>query len=275
MADPLVVVADLLAPAFAEELAKTVAAKLKESGALAGYRVNVKAKSGTIWLEGTVSDEKQLAAALGVAEATPGVERVVNRLVVELQQAPAAAAPLGMPAAAWNMAGVPEPVQPAEPALEAAPEKKPTRNPFTAMAETLFFKQPVDEQPAADQVQLVQATATAGRVRTPAGRGPAARRTASSTTSPGSRSGSSSPASSRVTAFQACGDPSRLVRPSRARASRTSPNAASAPSRSARSTRAAANSDSATWLRAASRPRSRAAQALRARASPAAPAVAT
>ncbi len=168
----------LVAPAFAEELAKTVAAKLKESGALAGYRVNVKAKSGTIWLEGTVSDEKQLAAALGVAEATPGVERVVNRLVVELQQAPAAAAPLGMPAAAWNMAGVPEPVQPAEPALEAAPEKKPTRNPFTAMAETLFFKQPVDEQPAADQVQLVQATATAGRVRTPSGRGPAARQPA-------------------------------------------------------------------------------------------------
>ena len=84
----------LTAPAWAEDLAASVAAKLRDSGALAGYRVNVKAKSGTVWLEGTVPDEKQLAAAIGVAETTPGVERVVNRLVVE-QQAAAAQVPLG------------------------------------------------------------------------------------------------------------------------------------------------------------------------------------
>jgi|688.fasta_scaffold51193_4 hypothetical protein len=172
----------LAAPAFAEELAKTVAAKLRESGALAGYRVNVKAKSGTVWLEGTVSDEKQLAAAIGVAEATAGVERVVNRLVVEPQQTPAAATPLGMPTAAWSMAGVAAPPQPTEQAVEQAAgqaslaEKKAARNPFTAMAETLFFKQPADEQAAAaDQVQLVQATAPTARGRQPAGRAPAAR----------------------------------------------------------------------------------------------------
>jgi len=171
----------LVGPTFAEELAKTVAAKLKEverAGALAGYRVTVKAKSGTVWLEGTVSDDKQLAAALGVTEATPGVERVVNRLVVQPQQAPAAATPLGMPTAAWSMAGIAAPAQLVEQALESAPpaEKKPSRNPLAAMAETLFFKQPVDEQPIADQVQLVQATAPSPRGRTTTGRGAASGR---------------------------------------------------------------------------------------------------
>lgn len=70
----------------AADLAADVAAKLRESGALHGYRVNVKAKSGTVWLEGRVADERQLAAAVGIAEASPGVERVVNRLTVEPTQ---------------------------------------------------------------------------------------------------------------------------------------------------------------------------------------------
>jgi hypothetical protein len=71
--------------AWADDLAGTVAAKLRESGSLAGYKVNVKAKSGTVWLEGRVADQKQLAAALSLAENTPGVERVVNRLAIGKQ----------------------------------------------------------------------------------------------------------------------------------------------------------------------------------------------
>jgi len=67
----------------ADDLAASVASRLRDSGALSGYRVNVKAKQGTVWLEGRVSDQQQLAAAVELAEASPGVERVVNRLVIE------------------------------------------------------------------------------------------------------------------------------------------------------------------------------------------------
>jgi hypothetical protein len=98
----------------ADDMAADVAAKLRESGALQGYRVNVKAKSGTVWLEGRVADEKQLAAAVGIAEASPGVERVVNRLTVAAKQ-PAATAGLSLPASMRSL------VAPAGPA--AAPAK--------------------------------------------------------------------------------------------------------------------------------------------------------
>jgi osmotically-inducible protein OsmY len=65
-----------------DELATAVAAGLRNSGSLKGYRVSVKAKDGTVWLTGTLSSLEQLQAAVAVAERTPGVERVVNRLSV-------------------------------------------------------------------------------------------------------------------------------------------------------------------------------------------------
>jgi len=49
----------LTAAGRAEDLAATVAGSLRDSGALSGYRVNVKSKSGTVWLEGRVADEKR------------------------------------------------------------------------------------------------------------------------------------------------------------------------------------------------------------------------
>ena len=142
----------LTAPAWAEDLAASVATKLRDSGALAGYRVNVKAKLGTVWLEGTVSDEKQLAAAIGVAETTPGVERVVNRLVVE-QQAEPAQVPLGMPASAWGVAGLAAPQEELPVAEQPAPAKKQSLNPLAFVTESLFSaKESKDPQP---DVQLV------------------------------------------------------------------------------------------------------------------------
>ena len=99
----------VLPAARADDLAGTVAAKLRESGSLAGYRVNVKAKSGTVWLEGRVADQKQLAAAVSLAENTPGVERVVNRLAIGKQpDAPARTPALGMPSSAWGVVGMPK-----------------------------------------------------------------------------------------------------------------------------------------------------------------------
>jgi hypothetical protein len=121
----------VLPSARADDLAGTVAAKLRESGSLAGYRVNVKAKSGTVWLEGRVADQKQLTAALSLAENTPGVERVVNRLAIGKQAdaaggaAAGGAGSFGMPASAWGVVGMPRPAgsksgQPTVAAAEAA-----------------------------------------------------------------------------------------------------------------------------------------------------------
>ncbi|MCX7430689.1 MAG: BON domain-containing protein, partial [Planctomycetia bacterium] len=100
----------VLPAARADDLAGSVAAKLRESGSLAGYRVNVKAKSGTVWLEGRVADQKQLAAAMSLAENTPGVERVVNRLAIGKQAESAGGTPtLSMPSSAWGVVGMPSP----------------------------------------------------------------------------------------------------------------------------------------------------------------------
>ena len=99
-------VATSLLPASvrAADLAGDVAATLRESGALQGYRINVKAKSGTVWLEGRVADEKQMAAAVGLVEASRGVERVVNRLTVEAAP-PATGTGFGLPASMRAFAG--------------------------------------------------------------------------------------------------------------------------------------------------------------------------
>ena len=174
----------LTASAWADDLAASVAAKLRDSGALAGYRVNVKAKSGTVWLEGTVSDDRQLSAAIGIAETTPGVERVVNRLVVE-RQAESAQASLGMPASAWGVAGMPAPVDPAAGTEQPEPAKKKSFNPLAIFGEGLFpakdeaAVEPTQPQPDLQLVAGVkpqpgrapQRAATAGRMPAP-GRGP-------------------------------------------------------------------------------------------------------
>lgn len=76
---PLIACAGSLA---ADEVASSVAAKLRESGTLVGYRVNVKEEAGTVWLEGTVSDQSQLVMAIDLAHGVEGVQRVVNRLSI-------------------------------------------------------------------------------------------------------------------------------------------------------------------------------------------------
>ncbi|MEI6239074.1 MAG: BON domain-containing protein [Planctomycetia bacterium] len=102
----------------AADLAANVAAKMKESGALKGYRVNVKAKAGTVWLEGTVSDARQIDAAIAAAEEVTGVERVVNRLSVA-GPAPAERG-FSLPASVRSLVGMPSPA--AAPEAEADAE---------------------------------------------------------------------------------------------------------------------------------------------------------
>jgi hypothetical protein len=148
----------------AEDLAADVAGKLRDSGALSGYRVQVKSKSGTVWLEGRVADEQQLAAAVGIAETTPGVERVVNRLVIDGKPVGTASG-FALPTSTWGLAGVPQPDEPAT-----------KKSSFAAMAGGLLFTG--GEQGAGKQtpVQLVQATTPAAQPRGAAQRVAAASR---------------------------------------------------------------------------------------------------
>jgi len=108
-----------VADVHGEDLAKTVAVRLRDSGTLDGYRVKVRAKQGTVWLEGQVSNAKQISAAIGLAEATAGVERVVNRLTVATRPA-AGGTRLALPQRAWDFAGV-EPPAAARLAAAAGP----------------------------------------------------------------------------------------------------------------------------------------------------------
>ena len=162
-------IASLAGAACAEDLATTVAGKLRDSGALSGYRVNVKGKSGTVWLEGQVADQRQLAAAVGIAEATPGVERVVNRLVIQGPAAePRTSGGFALPRSMWNVAGVERPA--ARPAQAAQPAATTSPNPLAALT-GLFFAGGSDAAAAESRVQLTQATRPVSRMpRTAAAR---------------------------------------------------------------------------------------------------------
>jgi hypothetical protein len=85
----------LLTPALAlgsdQELAQQIAGNLKNSGRLKGYSISVKVQGNVVQLDGTVRSDEQLEQALSLAEATPGIERVVNNLAVK--QSGAARAP--------------------------------------------------------------------------------------------------------------------------------------------------------------------------------------
>ena len=78
----VVVASAVTSAAGADDLASAVAGKLSASEAVKGHKVNVRAKAGTVFLEGQVGSAGQIAAAEAAAESTDGVERVVNRLTV-------------------------------------------------------------------------------------------------------------------------------------------------------------------------------------------------
>ncbi len=78
-----VLVLPTLAMAGNQQVAEQVAANLRQSGQLQGYKVGVKFQEGTAWLRGRVASHEQMNAALRVAFQTEGVERVVNNLTVD------------------------------------------------------------------------------------------------------------------------------------------------------------------------------------------------
>jgi len=78
----VVVASAVTSAAGADDLASAVAGKLTASEAVKGHKVNVRAKAGTVFLEGQVGSAGQIAAAEAAAKSTDGVELVVNRLTV-------------------------------------------------------------------------------------------------------------------------------------------------------------------------------------------------
>jgi len=133
-----------------DDLAATVAGKMRESGALKGYRVNVKAKSGTVWLEGSVSDSRQIDAAVAAAESVAGVERVVNRLSVGKEATGEPSDTFTLPASIRSLVGMPTPV--VEP---AATKPGASAEPAMLVAEESAEQESAEEETPA--IQLTQA----------------------------------------------------------------------------------------------------------------------
>ena len=119
----------------ADDLAATVANKLRDTGAMKGYRVNVKAKSGTVWLEGTVSNPKQIEAAVAAAENVEGVERVVNRLSITDKDSPAEGNAFALPSSVRSLVGMPAVAAESQPNKAASPEQEASPIQLTAAVE--------------------------------------------------------------------------------------------------------------------------------------------
>jgi hypothetical protein len=141
----------MLALADNQEVANDIAKSLRDSGRLEHYKIGVRYQEGTVWVRGYVSDQQQMAAALNLAAATKGVERVVNELQIGVPKAQAASAPKPQVASA--------------PAVQAAPERETVANAPTPLAlkSTAMPPEETNKVRTADMVSQpgVQATSQA------------------------------------------------------------------------------------------------------------------
>jgi hypothetical protein len=118
--EPAPQVAPQTAPSVNQQVANTIADRLRQSGQLRRYDVDVRFQDGTAELRGTVTDQPQREEVLRLVQGTPGVERVVDRLApaaAEISQTQAAGPSLSETPAAPP---VPAPAAPA-PAAPAPP----------------------------------------------------------------------------------------------------------------------------------------------------------
>jgi len=137
----------------ADDLAASVASRLRDSAAVEGNRVTVRAKSGTVWLEGQVGDRTQIDAAVAAAESVEGVERVVNRLSLAEGSSRGLINGLTVPGSVRAMMGSPKA---AEPARLAATEAEQAQSSGSAPATVERAAPQVAEQPAARPSRMVQ-----------------------------------------------------------------------------------------------------------------------
>jgi len=64
------------------QIADPLAENLRQSGLMKSYYIDVTVDAGTAMLAGAVADQPQRDEALRIAQATPGVERVLDRLTL-------------------------------------------------------------------------------------------------------------------------------------------------------------------------------------------------
>jgi hypothetical protein len=64
------------------QVAEQIATILRDSGKMRNYSVGVKYKNGTVWLNGRVTSQQQMQAALQVVSDIEGVEQIVNGMTV-------------------------------------------------------------------------------------------------------------------------------------------------------------------------------------------------
>jgi hypothetical protein len=69
-------------PSANQQVAETIADHLRQSGQLHRYHLDVVYQDGTAELSGVVADQPQREEALRIAQAIPGVERVVNHVAL-------------------------------------------------------------------------------------------------------------------------------------------------------------------------------------------------
>jgi len=102
--------------------AEQIAIALRDSGKMQKYSVGVKYEDGTVWLNGKVSSEQQMQAALDVISDIEGIEQIVNGL--EVTKVPGGKQPPANRSAA-RRASFTSPVPNAEAAQAAAPQQAP------------------------------------------------------------------------------------------------------------------------------------------------------
>jgi hypothetical protein len=67
-------------PANNQQLADILAARLRDSGRLQNYTVDIRVQGGVVELNGTVADQPQHEEVLRLVQGVPGVERVIDRV---------------------------------------------------------------------------------------------------------------------------------------------------------------------------------------------------
>lgn len=72
-----------------QEVAEHIAANLRDSGQLQGFKIGVTYQDGTAWLKGQVSSAEQKELAQQLAMQSSGVNRVINNLTVSDGSSPA------------------------------------------------------------------------------------------------------------------------------------------------------------------------------------------
>ncbi len=80
------VLAPVMAKADDKNAAQRIASGLRDSGKLSGYSIGVKYDDGTAWLNGQVTDKRQMATAIALAKRQAGVKKVVNNLKIAAPQ---------------------------------------------------------------------------------------------------------------------------------------------------------------------------------------------